>query len=243
MELSRGDPGAAHEHLDPLVHTLLGGGDPVAMRAVIPIDVEALVGLGRLDEAQALLGPYERIARSRHHGPAMADSLRARGLLLAAKGDVDGASKMMDEAHRLYVQMDNPWELARHQLLSGEVHRRARRRAKAAEAFSMASDGFDRLGARLWAERARSELDRNAGRRHAAHGLTPTQFQIAELVTAGRTNREVAGALFMSRHTVEAHLTSIYRSFGIRSRGELGRVLRDSPTASRDSTSRNGPET
>lgn len=162
---------------------------------------------------------------------------------MAAGGDPVEASKVMDEAHRLYVELGNPWELARHLLLTGEVHRRARRRARAAEAFSQAADGFDRLGARMWAARARSELDRNAGKRHAAHGLTPTQLQIAELVAGGRTNREVAGELFMSRHTVEAHLTSIYRSFGIRSRAELGRVLRDLPTPSRDSASRGGPET
>lgn len=77
------------------------------------------MGLGRLDEAQALLEPYERMARSRHRVPAVADSLRARGLLLAARGDLDEASKLMDEAHRLYVQLDNPWELARHHLLTG----------------------------------------------------------------------------------------------------------------------------
>jgi DNA-binding CsgD family transcriptional regulator len=46
------------------------------------------------------------------------------------------------------------------------------------------------------------------------------------LVAAGRTNREVAEVLFMSPHTVEAHLTQIYRSLGVRSRTELAARLR-----------------
>ena len=37
----------------------------------------------------------------------------------------------------------------------------------------------------------------------------------------GRMNKEIAAALFMSVHTVEAHLTRVYRKLGIRSRGQL----------------------
>jgi DNA-binding CsgD family transcriptional regulator len=55
--------------------------------------------------------------------------------------------------------------------------------------------------------------------------LTPTQREVASLVVAGRTNREVAATLFMSPHTVEAHLTAIYRVLGIRGRTDLARVF------------------
>jgi DNA-binding CsgD family transcriptional regulator len=51
--------------------------------------------------------------------------------------------------------------------------------------------------------------------------LTPTEGRVAELVAAGSTNREVADALFLSIHTVEANLKRIYRKLGIRSRTEL----------------------
>jgi DNA-binding CsgD family transcriptional regulator len=56
-------------------------------------------------------------------------------------------------------------------------------------------------------------------------GLTPTETQIAELVGEGRTNREVAEALFVSIHTVEANLKRIYRKLDVRSRTELARKL------------------
>jgi DNA-binding CsgD family transcriptional regulator len=40
-------------------------------------------------------------------------------------------------------------------------------------------------------------------------------------VAAGKTNREVAAAMFTSVRTVESHLGRIYRKLGIRSRTEL----------------------
>lgn len=51
--------------------------------------------------------------------------------------------------------------------------------------------------------------------------LTPTEDRVARLVAEGRTNREVAGALFVSVKTVEANLTRIFHKLGIRSRADL----------------------
>ena len=81
-----------------------------------------------------------------------------------------------------------------------------------------------RLGAEPWAERAATELARlNVGR---ADGLALTQAerQVAGLVAAGHTNREVAAELYMGLRTVEAHLSAVYRKLGIRSRSELARA-------------------
>ena len=55
--------------------------------------------------------------------------------------------------------------------------------------------------------------------------LTPQELQIARAVAGGKNNCEVSAALFVSRKTVEAHLTRIYRKLGIHSRVELTRVL------------------
>jgi DNA-binding NarL/FixJ family response regulator len=82
---------------------------------------------------------------------------------------------------------------------------------------------FEGLGAARWADRARSELARTGARRTPGSELTETEQRITELLAAGWTNREIADALFMSVHTVEAHLTRIYRMLGVRSRTELAR--------------------
>jgi sigma-54 dependent transcriptional regulator, acetoin dehydrogenase operon transcriptional activator AcoR len=55
--------------------------------------------------------------------------------------------------------------------------------------------------------------------------LTESEAGVAALVVDGLTNREVANRLFVSPHTVDAHLRHIYRKLGIRSRVELTRVV------------------
>ena len=51
--------------------------------------------------------------------------------------------------------------------------------------------------------------------------LTATEERVAALVAAGRTNREVADALFMAPKSVEANLSRIYRKLEVHSRAEL----------------------
>ncbi|HMR22196.1 MAG TPA: helix-turn-helix transcriptional regulator, partial [Micropruina sp.] len=76
-----------------------------------------------------------------------------------------------------------------------------------------------------WRELAGELLDRVTGTA-AAPELTTTEAQIAELVAAGRRNREIGGELFVSESTVESHLTRIYRKLGLRNRAELVHALR-----------------
>jgi DNA-binding CsgD family transcriptional regulator len=56
--------------------------------------------------------------------------------------------------------------------------------------------------------------------------LTPAELRVAQLAAAGRTNREVAQALFVSLRTVETHLTHVYQKLDLKSRTELARALR-----------------
>ena len=66
---------------------------------------------------------------------------------------------------------------------------------------------------------------RQAGEGGAEDPLTAREREIAALVGAGRTNREVAEQLVLSTRTIEAHLRSIYGKLGVRSRVELAREL------------------
>jgi DNA-binding CsgD family transcriptional regulator len=85
---------------------------------------------------------------------------------------------------------------------------------------------FDELGARLWADRAHEELGRVSGRRPSTGELTATEAQLAALAAEGLANKEIAATLHMSVHTVEGHLTHIYRKLDIRSRAALaGRLV------------------
>ncbi len=120
--------------------------------------------------------------------------------------------------------------MSRTRLAFGERLRRARNRVLAREHLRAAADTFERLGARPWAGRARAELAATGETRRqrdpsTIDELTPQELQIALLLTAGRTTRETAAALFPSPKTVEYHLRHIYQKLGIHSRDELAQAL------------------
>ncbi len=85
----------------------------------------------------------------------------------------------------------------------------------------MPRDASEGLGARTWLCRVDAERARISGRAPRSGPLTPGEQQIVALVVEGRSNDEIAAALFCSRSTVESHLRAVYRTLGVRSRAEL----------------------
>ena len=65
----------------------MGVREPAYFR-IVPDEVEALVALGRLDEAEALLAPFEDAGRNLDRAWAMATGARCRALVFAARGDL-----------------------------------------------------------------------------------------------------------------------------------------------------------
>jgi DNA-binding CsgD family transcriptional regulator len=61
--------------------------------------------------------------------------------------------------------------------------------------------------------------------------LTDAERMLAELVGTGLTNKEAAAHLFISRHTVDAHLRHIFRKLDISSRVQLARIVATSTVA------------
>ena len=225
LDLSLGDAAAARERLARVVSEPgLGRLLPLRWETVIALEAEALVGLGRIDEARSRIDPVERRARRRGPPTALAEALRARALVLSAGGDHAGAVRAADEAVEIQSGVQMPFRAARSWFTLGEVRRRSRQKATSRAAFQSALDLFTDLGARIWVERTQTELGRVASRRPAGSSLTDTERRVAELAAAGETNREIADALFMSVHTVEAHLTRIFRALGVHSRTELARA-------------------
>ncbi len=69
-----------------------------------------------------------------------------------------------------------------------------------------------------YARRARGERKRP---RHGWAALTPTEFQVVELVAQGLTNPQIAERLIMGRATVKTHLEHIFAKLGVTTRTEL----------------------
>jgi len=222
LELELGNLEAAGEYLNDLPKRLLAGGMNDPALPVWADAIEALVGLGELERARAYLEQYELHAERLGSSPARAGAARCRGLLLAAEGDLSAALAAFERS--LVEAAPFPLERARTLLCLGVVRRQAQQKRTSRDALEQALQMFEELGARLWAEKAGSELRRISGRRPASEELTESERRVAELAAQGRTNKEIAAELFMGVSTVEAHLSRVYRKLGVR-RAELGGSL------------------
>jgi DNA-binding CsgD family transcriptional regulator len=226
IDLTTGDYAAAAEQLAPVVRRreARGAREP-SLYPARELAIEALVAVGDLDEARVQLGWLEESGRRLGTSWPLALGARCRGLLQAAEGHLDEALASCERALAVHHRMPVPFERARTLLIYGTMLRRAKRRKAAREAIQEALSIFESLPAPAWAENARAELARIGGRAPSGDGLTPSERRIAEVVAAGKTNKEAAAELFLSVHTVEDALKRVYRKLGVRSRTELARRL------------------
>ena len=184
-----------------------------------PDHVEALLALGRVDEARGLLEHLEWRGRTLPRSWIDAGLPRARALILAAEGKLAEALAILDAAPATPTL---PFETARLLLVRGQLERRANRKLAARDSLTAALASFERLGSPPWEQRTRHEIARLGLRHRGPNELTDSERRIAELAASGKTNREVAEAAFVSPKTVEANLARVYQKLGIRSRAELG---------------------
>jgi DNA-binding CsgD family transcriptional regulator len=201
----------------------LGWGEP-SIRWWTSDYVEALLELGRIDDAVRVLDTWSSDASRLGREWVLAHVTRCRGLVASAAGNVDQAAGFLQHAVAQHEEVGDPYGRARALLALGKVLRRERQKRDAGEAIGAALRDFEELGATTWAQNARDELGSIGGRKRE-EGLTPAEHRVAALVAEGRTNREVAAALFLGERTVASHLTHIYAKLGVRSRTELARRL------------------
>ncbi|WP_426503865.1 AAA family ATPase [Dactylosporangium sp. McL0621] len=214
-DLAQGRPEAAVPRLLPLQS------DPYAHHVVayrsIPDLIEAAVRAGTPSTVEPYLPRLAALADRTAQPWAQAVLLRCRALL---SGD----------EHEYLLSLKLPvsaFERARTELLYGEWLRRARRKADARRVLQQALETFDRLAARPWSARARSELAATglpsspASPEPAAARLTPQELQIARLAAQGLSNRDIAGQLFLSPKTVAYHLYKAYPKLGVTARTDL----------------------
>jgi DNA-binding CsgD family transcriptional regulator len=226
LELSLGDYAATDRVLGPYLHLLeaSGVGEPGVV-AFMADEAEALIGLGRADEAEPLIEWFENRGSALDRPWALAASGRCRALKLAASGRTRDALDAVQQAliHSKGLRM--PVEHARTLLVKGRLHRRAKEKSSARESLEEALRIFEDAGAMAWAERAREELDRVGLRPRASGELTPTESQVAELAASGLSTKAIAAEAFLTPKTVEGVLTRVYRKLGVSSRAQLASQL------------------
>ena len=226
---ARGDHAAMHDALqaytDPAVH------DPVDRIGVLPwraLRVEALLGLGRIDEADGALAELEERVAGRPPGWSAVEAARLRCEITELRAAPTVVRRAYERA--MILAEDVPAELgrARLEIAFGRFLLAAGERRPAVDLLRTARARLDRLGARPFLDRC-DELLKAAGLHPPTAGgaldLTPQELAVARLVAEGRTNQEAGAALFVTGRTVAFHLSNIYAKLGVSSRRELAAQL------------------
>ena len=194
----------------------------------------AALALGRREDAGTWAA--QLIARAeRMRLPATTlRAARARAELALADGDAVRAAAQARDTAAAAASAGLPQEELGARLLAGRALLAAGERDAAIEVLQAVAAVAGAAGALAARDAAAREL-RRAGTRVGAEarraadaragGLTQREQDIADLVARGRTNREVAEALFLSEKTVENHLSRVYAKLGVRGRGELAATL------------------
>jgi DNA-binding CsgD family transcriptional regulator len=226
LRLSGDDARGALEHLERAerINSELGILEP-ALLWFMPDLLDALLAVGDVDRSEETVAPFARRARELDRPWAVAIAARTEALTGAVRGDLDGAFSRFEEALAAHERALDRFQQARTLLALGTTQRRAKQRAAARQTLGHALATFTALPAPLWTDKARVELARIGGRAPSRGELTEAEQRIAALVAEGRSNREVAAALFLTEHTVETALTRIYRKLDVRSRSALARRL------------------
>jgi DNA-binding CsgD family transcriptional regulator len=197
---------------------------PLVARA-LPQLVEAALRAGQPQLAQAACARLCERAEAAGGDWALGIAARCRALVAGA----DEAEARYQEAIERLGRTQAAPERARAHLLYGEWLRRQRRRRQAREELRAAHELFAAIGAEAFCERARRELAATGERARRARPeqpspLTAQEAAIARLVREGASNPEIAARLFISRRTVEYHLSKVFTKLGVSSRTQLARV-------------------
>jgi tetratricopeptide (TPR) repeat protein len=152
LESSLGDYRAVAELLEPQLEAdaETPRATEIATAAYFPDAIEALINLGRLSAAEALVDRLGRNGARLDRAWMLAVGGRCRAMLHAAHGDLDVAIHAVEQAMAQHDRLPMPFERARTQLVLGQIQRRQRRKDAAAATLAAAMATFETLNTPLW---------------------------------------------------------------------------------------------
>ncbi len=224
IDEAKGNPEAAFGILNTAWRLVTRVGMLAEHRELGPDVVRMALAVGETERAAAVTEAVEQLAERAGVPSAHAAALRCRGLISGDGTLLQRAAAGYGEAHRAVDEAMSNEEAAIALAAAGD-------RAGASAALDAALAGYARMGAIRWTSRAEAAL-RDHGLRRGRHGkrtgkrvgwesLTPTEIEVVRLAATGLTNREIGLRLFISRRTVETHLSHVFGKLGISTRVQL----------------------
>ena len=198
--------------------------------------VRAYLGSGDADAAEAWSGRVGEVLTARAIPGTLPAIDHARGLVLLARGDLPAAWQALQAAGESWQARRRFWEGTWARLDLAAAAARARRRAEAARLIGEVRAVAATAGAAAALADAADQLADSFDHGRPAdpwHPLSAREFEVARLVAAGLTNRQIAGRLVLAPKTISAHITHILTKLGAARRSEAAvrdrRMVRDSP--------------
>lgn len=213
LRLAQGRVDAARSIIDTCLARSV---NPLGRAGSLPTLIQVAVAAGDLAGAREALAELESTVEAFGFPEGRAALLVARGRVLLASGDAAGARPALREALERWRALEVPYEVASAGTLLGQALRECGDEEGAVAAFAAASAQFDQIGARM-VDPGVGDLPA-PGPRALPAGLTEREVEVLQLVAAGLTNNEIAGAMFLSAKTVSRHLSNIFTKIAVTSR-------------------------
>ncbi len=186
----------------------------LARAKLLPARVQIALACGDLEAALAASTELDRIASEFDSPALLAAAASAQGRLSLARGAATDACAALRQALDRWQELDVPYEVATARLLLGQACRSAGDEDGAIGSFAAAEAIFEHLGATLDV-RATRDLHQPGV---LPAGLTDREAEVLRLVASGRSNKDIAAALFLSERTVARHVSNIFVKTGVSSR-------------------------
>jgi DNA-binding NarL/FixJ family response regulator len=219
MALLRLAQGRSEDAATAIRRALDEASEPIRRANLLPAVVEIMLVVGDEGDARTASAELGRIADG--FDSAMLDALdaHARGAVELAAGDARAALTSLRAAADTWAELEAPYDAARARVLVAHSYRVLGDE----DAAELELESARRVLAELGAAPDLARLDSRAARSGVKeYGLTPRQLEVLRLVSAGRSNREIAATLVISEHTVARHIQNIFAALGVSSRTAAG---------------------
>lgn len=229
LRLGDGDAAGAFRLTDEPVRALTGKGIWVWATDIAPVRAEALLAVGRHEEARRFTAAFARGLQGRDAPAPRAALLMCRAVMAAPGPAPARAAAAFARAAAAWDALPRPYDA----LLAREQQGRCLLRAGGHDGLAVLSEvftGLSGLGAREDARRVAHRLHEHGitvrqahpgGRPSYGDQLSPRELEVVRLLATGRTNQEIARALILSPKTVARHVDSAMRKLTVPSRTAL----------------------
>lgn len=212
LRLAQGDADGAAAALRSALAA--GGSGPLRRGRLLATHVEAELRRGDTAAADRSAKELGDLAAANRAPMLRAMAAQAQGAVLM-DSDADAALPMLGMAQTIFRELSCPYDEAKIRVLLGMAARKTGDTETAKLEFDAARVVFERLGAGPDLERLVTVA---ATATPSVLGLTGREIDVLKLVARGNSNREIAGALVISEHTVARHLSNIFSKLSVRSR-------------------------